>query len=155
MSNRRGFSKRQSLGQFLVLITLMGLLPGGCRTPEPILLEKQKQFLSAAFEAFKMSIDRDRTIPLDPSGDPDLQTLRVSLPSPVNASDIYWRRNLSADDIESRDGEYVIGMIASDTDGDFGFHVFLLYSNGMIVSSATSRQTVDEWAKKLRTQIPF
>jgi len=102
-----------------------------------------------------MSIDRDRTIPLDPSGDPDLQTLRVSLPSPVNASDICWRRNLSVDDIESRDGEYVIGMIASDTDGDFGFHVFLLYSNGMIVSSATSRQTVDEWATMLRTQIPF
>ncbi|MFM7563058.1 MAG: hypothetical protein ACKO81_08500, partial [Planctomycetota bacterium] len=129
---------------------MMGLLSLGCRPPEAIVLGNQKAYLSDAFTAFKKSIQQDGQIPLDPSGIPDLQKLGVSLPSGVNGTDVFWRKNLGAEDIESKDGEYVIGMIPSDTDEDLSFHVFKLYSNGMIVSSGTSKQYVNEMAKKLK-----
>lgn len=155
MSNRCSFSRSQSFAFYIGLFAVMGLLPLGCRTPETMILGNQKAYLSDAFTAFKRSIQQDGQIPLDPSGIPDLKKLGVSLPPGVNGTDVFWRRNLGAEDIEPKDGEYVIGMIPSDTDEDLSFHVFSLYSNGMIVSSATSKQYVDEMAKKLKQQIPF
>jgi len=155
MSNLCGISAKQRFFYYIALIASLGMLHFGCRTPEPVIFERQKTFLADAFEAFKQSIQQVGNIPLDPSGIPDLKRLGVALPSTSNTSTVFWRKNLTANDLELVDGEYVIGMIADDIDQDLTYHVFLLYSNGMVVSSATSKQTVDKWAAKLRQQVNF
>jgi|LakMenE18May11ns_1017448.scaffolds.fasta_scaffold9284120_1 hypothetical protein len=136
-------------------VVLIYSLYAGCHTPEVIVLERERAFPSDAFDAFSRSLQREGSIPLNPDGTPDLKKLGVTLRSPIKASSIYWWRNLSAQDFSSENREFVIGFCASDVDEDFSYHVFLLYSNGMIVSTGTSKQKVDQWASSLRRQIKF
>jgi hypothetical protein len=155
MPNPLGFTAKQGVVLYFALIASLGLFHFGCRTPEPIILGNQQRLLSDAFAAFKQSINQEGRIPLDPSGIPDLIRLGVSSPSTVNAAEVFWRKNLDANDLDSAGGDHVIGMIADDMNEDSTFHVFLLYSNGMIVSTATSKQAVEKWATKLSQRVNF